>query len=415
VVDTSPTLVTPNIGVATGTSLAAALNGSLGATTPSTVAATTISSTTGANFATSSGNVGIGTASPSAKLDVSVGDGGAVLQLSRTGAFPASLQLNYGSARPNIVYTDGTVLTISDLATNTAQKDLRLGLGHYTNSEEPMGLIFGASGATTNVLSIGGGTSVVNAATEVAIFAAANNTTVTGTKIGSFTSTGLNSTAIGATTPSTVAATTISGTTGTFTGIVTIGGTAQLTGSAPKLEIYHGTAVKANISGTDVLSVSSTGAAITGALSATGLVTLQQTASSTTDVEYIKFNGSGENLGYLSWNNAFGNLARINGTKLGGGASADEGRLIFSVATNSVLSAVAEINPTGLDVTGTTTSSSDVIISSGNYLRLNNTANSGFASINFDGTNVTSNYGVAITGTLSATSTQELTPRRPRI
>jgi hypothetical protein len=46
VVDTSPTLVTPNIGVATGTSLAAALNGSLGATTPSTVAATTISGTT---------------------------------------------------------------------------------------------------------------------------------------------------------------------------------------------------------------------------------------------------------------------------------------------------------------------------------------------------------------------------------
>ena len=41
VVDTSPTLVTPNIGVATGTSLAAALNGTLGATTPSSVAATT--------------------------------------------------------------------------------------------------------------------------------------------------------------------------------------------------------------------------------------------------------------------------------------------------------------------------------------------------------------------------------------
>jgi hypothetical protein len=42
VVDTSPTLVTPNIGVATGTSLAAALNGSLGATTPSTGAFTTV-------------------------------------------------------------------------------------------------------------------------------------------------------------------------------------------------------------------------------------------------------------------------------------------------------------------------------------------------------------------------------------
>jgi hypothetical protein len=45
VVDTSPVLVTPNIGIATGTSLAAALNGTLGATTPSTVAATTLSAT----------------------------------------------------------------------------------------------------------------------------------------------------------------------------------------------------------------------------------------------------------------------------------------------------------------------------------------------------------------------------------
>jgi len=45
VVDTSPVLVTPNIGIATGTSLAAALNGTLGATTPSTIAATTISAT----------------------------------------------------------------------------------------------------------------------------------------------------------------------------------------------------------------------------------------------------------------------------------------------------------------------------------------------------------------------------------
>lgn len=42
----------------------------IGATTPSTGAFTTISSTTGANFATSSGSVGIGTASPSYKLDV---------------------------------------------------------------------------------------------------------------------------------------------------------------------------------------------------------------------------------------------------------------------------------------------------------------------------------------------------------
>jgi hypothetical protein len=42
----------------------------VGATTPSTGAFTTLSSTTGANFATSSGAVGVGTASPSGKLQV---------------------------------------------------------------------------------------------------------------------------------------------------------------------------------------------------------------------------------------------------------------------------------------------------------------------------------------------------------
>ena len=47
-----------------------AFNGTLGATTPSTGAFTTISSTTGANFATSSGNVGIGNASPSFKTEI---------------------------------------------------------------------------------------------------------------------------------------------------------------------------------------------------------------------------------------------------------------------------------------------------------------------------------------------------------
>jgi hypothetical protein len=55
---TSPTLVTPNIGVATGTSLAAALNGTLGATTPSSVAATTgtFSSTLGVTGVATLGN-----------------------------------------------------------------------------------------------------------------------------------------------------------------------------------------------------------------------------------------------------------------------------------------------------------------------------------------------------------------------
>ena len=49
----------------------------------------------------------------------------------------------------------------------------------------------GRSDATTNVLNIGGSSSVYNAATTTNFYAAANNTTVTGTLIASITTTGL--------------------------------------------------------------------------------------------------------------------------------------------------------------------------------------------------------------------------------
>jgi hypothetical protein len=66
----SPTEKLDVVGTVKATAFSGPINGTLGATTPSTVAATTISSTTGANFATSSGNVGIGTAGPNSKLEV---------------------------------------------------------------------------------------------------------------------------------------------------------------------------------------------------------------------------------------------------------------------------------------------------------------------------------------------------------
>ena len=78
VLATSPTLVTPDLGIPsagvvtnlTGTA-SININGTVGATTATTGAFTTLSGTLGANFATSSGSVGIGTASPAHKLEVS--------------------------------------------------------------------------------------------------------------------------------------------------------------------------------------------------------------------------------------------------------------------------------------------------------------------------------------------------------
>ena len=62
----------------------ATINGTVGATTPSTGAFTTLNSTGASNFATSSGNVGIGTSSPSYKLHVSSAQGASAIQSTTT-------------------------------------------------------------------------------------------------------------------------------------------------------------------------------------------------------------------------------------------------------------------------------------------------------------------------------------------
>jgi hypothetical protein len=60
-------------------------------------------------------------------------------------------------------------------------------------------------------------------------------------------------------------------------------------------------------------------------------------ASSSVDFEAIRLVNAGENGTYINFNNAFGSLGRLTVTKFGGGSSADEGKMIFSLATNSVL------------------------------------------------------------------------------
>jgi len=60
--------------------------------------------------------------------------------------------------------------------------------------------------------------------------------------------------------------------------------------------------------------------------------------SSAGDVTILRlWNNTGENCGSINFDNTFGPLAQITGTKMGGGSSADDGTLIFSTAQNSVL------------------------------------------------------------------------------
>jgi hypothetical protein len=101
-----------------------------------------------------SGNVGIGTSSPTFKLQIQSG------------------------ASTILAGADSAATTLTD---NT-QKVMRFGVPHYTNAEEPVGALFVSNTISASALLIGGGTAQFNAATVLQFYTAANNTTVTGSE-----------------------------------------------------------------------------------------------------------------------------------------------------------------------------------------------------------------------------------------
>jgi len=117
-----------------------------------------------------SGNVGIGTTSPSYRVDA-VGTGTASTGIIRTSSNFTNSTTKYG------YYT----------------------VGHYTNATAPFGFIQGESNSTDNLVHIGGGASEVTAATRIDFYTAANNTTTSGTERARFDSSG--SFMIGTTSP----------------------------------------------------------------------------------------------------------------------------------------------------------------------------------------------------------------------
>jgi len=90
----------------------------------------------------------------------------------------------------------------SGLRTDATSKVFRKGAVHYTNAEEPVGIVMVSSTATSGILNWGGGSTAMNAPTQQRFYTAANNTTVTGTermRIDSLGQVGLPTTVMGRT------------------------------------------------------------------------------------------------------------------------------------------------------------------------------------------------------------------------
>ena len=111
--------------------------------------------------------LGIGTTSPGAALEI--------------------VQDNANNAFGLVV---GANVSANSLSDNT-RKFTRIGMHHYDTDEEFVNLIVGDSDGTDNKVSLGGGTNQGNAATKVQFYAAADDTTVTGTVQANITSSGL--------------------------------------------------------------------------------------------------------------------------------------------------------------------------------------------------------------------------------
>jgi hypothetical protein len=110
---------------------------------------------------TSTGNVGIGTDSPSAALNI-----------VRSGL---STQFRVSNTESDATIKYGAIVG-----------------SHYTNAEEPIAgmLMTSSSSVTGGSVSIGGGISAANAVNNILFYTAANNTTLTGSEAGRFDSSG---------------------------------------------------------------------------------------------------------------------------------------------------------------------------------------------------------------------------------
>lgn len=81
-------------------------------------------------------------------------------------------------------------LIVTNSLTDSTEKYGTVSVKHYTNAEEPALGIAVESGSTTNIVLIGGALGEFNAATQVRVYTAANNTTTGGTECARWDSSG---------------------------------------------------------------------------------------------------------------------------------------------------------------------------------------------------------------------------------
>lgn len=79
-----------------------------------------------------------------------------------------------------IVFGGSSLSGTNTLRANNATKDGRIAAAHYSNTEEPVGVVRVISNSTENQLHWGGGSSIINAATDHRFYTASNNTTTGG-------------------------------------------------------------------------------------------------------------------------------------------------------------------------------------------------------------------------------------------
>ncbi len=254
-------------------------------TSTGTLTAPTIANSLGANFATTSGNVGIGTTTPVAKLEIS-------------GAGVVSSQITSTNSTAQLV-TSGTV-------------------GQIYNTT---GDLYLTNASTTNSTLF-----VNNGAERMRIFS--NGRVGIGTTTDAGYLLDVNGNARFSNSSS--------------TGGIEIG----QTGFTAKLQ-YNTNGNLDITPRTGYNTIFTAGNVGIGTTTPTSKLHIEGDNSSTTDETVLTLRGNGENGKRIDFRNAFGSLSRITGTKLASGASADDGILTFETSTNSILSEKMRITDLG--------------------------------------------------------------------